>query len=101
VDNTVTISHSESGSTGRYEARVEGRTGIGELTYSRLSPQRIVAAHTGVDDSLRGTGVGKALVEKLVADARAAGFTIVPRCSFVAAQFKRHPEWSDIMHDAP
>ena len=97
MNNKITITRSEEGSKGRYEARVEGHDGIGELTYSRTSANRIVADHTGVDDSLRGTGVGKVLVERLVADARLEGFTIVPLCSFVQAQFKRHPEWSDLL----
>ena len=100
MDASITIRHSESGSTGRYEARAKGHAGVGELTYSRVSPKRIVASHTGVDDSLRGTGVGKALVERLVADARGEGATIVPRCSFVRAMFKRYPEWSDVLDDA-
>ena len=93
----ITITRSEEGSKGRYEARVEGRDGVGELTFSRMSPSKIIADHTGVDDSLRGTGVGKALVERLIADARTEGFTIVPLCPFVRAQYKRHPEWSDVM----
>lgn len=93
----VTIERSEEGSKGRYEARVAGRSGIGELTFSRMSPTRIIADHTAVDDSLRGTGVGKALVERLIADARSEGFTIVPLCPFVKAQYRRHPEWSDVM----
>jgi predicted GNAT family acetyltransferase len=96
MNGTITITRSESGSRGRYAAQVEGREGTGELTYSRVSPEKIIADHTGVDHSLRGTGVGKALVERLVADARAEGFRIVPRCSFVKAVFERHPEWSDI-----
>jgi len=100
VDASITITLSESGSTGRYEARVAGHAGVGELTYSRITPRRIVASHTGVDDSLRGTGVGKVLVERLVADARSEGATIVPRCSFVRAMFKRRPEWSDVLDDA-
>lgn len=99
MSDAVTITHSESGSRGRYEARVEGRDGVGALTYARLSPTKIIADHTGVDDSLRGTGVAKALVERLVADARHDGFKIVPGCSFVVAQFRRHPEWSDVMAD--
>ena len=97
MDNSITISRSEEGSRGRYEALVENREGSGELTYSRMSPTKIIADHTGVDDSLRGTGVGKALVERLVADARSEGFTIVPQCPFIRAQFERHPEWSDLM----
>jgi len=97
MSHAISITHSESESRGRYEARVEACDGVGELTYSRLSPTKIIADHTGVDDSLRGTGVAKALVERLVADARRDGFKIVPRCSFVIAQFRRHPEWSDLM----
>ena len=91
------ITRSETDSKGRYEARIEGRDGVGELTYSRMSPTRIIADHTGVDDSLRGRGVGEALVERLIQDARDEGVTIVPLCPFVRAQYRRHPEWSDVM----
>jgi predicted GNAT family acetyltransferase len=97
MSQAITITHNESESRGRYEARVEGREGSGELTYSRVSPTKIIADHTGVDDSLRGTGVASALVERLVADARSRGITIVPQCSYVLAQFRRNPDWSDVM----
>ena len=97
MSQEITITHSESKSRGRYEVRVEGREGRGELTYSRLSPTKIIADHTGVDDSLRGTGVARALVERLVADARRDGTRIVPQCSYVRAQFQRNPDWSDVM----
>ena len=96
-DQSITITRDDSGASGRYEARVAGHAGVGELTYSRVSPTSIVASHTGVDDSLRGTGVGKALVERLVADARNEGTTIVPKCSFVRALFRRNPKWSDLI----
>jgi predicted GNAT family acetyltransferase len=48
-----------------------------------------------VDDALRGTGAGQALVARLVADARAEGRKIVPLCPFVNAQRRKHPEWAD------
>ena len=97
MSNEISISRSETGSKGRYEATVAGHEGKGELTFSRMSPEKIIADHTGVDDSLRGLGVGKALVEHLIADARSEGFTIVPLCPFVLAQYRKHPEWSDVM----
>ena len=64
MTDAITITHKEDGSKGRYDAHVAGRDGAGELTYSRVSADKIIADHTGVDDSLRGTGVGKALVER-------------------------------------
>ncbi|MCB2111419.1 MAG: N-acetyltransferase [Defluviimonas sp.] len=67
-----------------------------ELTWKVLGPGRIVADHTLVPDALRGTGVGRQLVDRLVADARAEGVTIVPACSFVAAMARRHPAWADL-----
>ena len=97
MSDEIVIERSESGSKGRYEARVEGRDGVGELTYSRLSESKIIADHTAVDGSLRGAGVGKALVERLIADARKDAFKIVPLCPYVNAQYQRHPEWSDVM----
>ena len=85
----------ESGPTkGRYVLRRNGEEA--ELTWSVLSPVLIIADHTGVPDSFRGTGAGRALVERLVADARAEGFRVVPLCPFVRAQAERHPEWADV-----
>ena len=95
----IDITLQESGNTGRYEARVPGKDEVGELTYSRLGATTLVADHTGVPDALRGQGVGQALVERLVADARARGLQIVPRCPFVRAMWKRHPEWSEVFRE--
>ncbi|ABD53920.1 GNAT family N-acetyltransferase [Jannaschia sp. CCS1] len=83
-----------SDTKGRY---VLTRDGVeAELTYSIMSPQRIIADHTGVPDALRGSGAGRELVERLVADARAEGVTIIALCPFVRAQASRHPEWADV-----
>ena len=45
---------------------------------------------------MRGMGVAKALVERLIADARSEGFKIFALCPYVKAQFDRHPEWADV-----
>jgi predicted GNAT family acetyltransferase len=87
------ISREVTGSKGRYVLRLGGDEA--ELTYSVTSPVLVIADHTHVPDSLRGTGAGLALVTRLVQDARAEGFRIMPLCPFVNAQRKRHPEWAD------
>lgn len=88
------IAREVEGSRGRYVLRRDGAEA--ELTYSIASPVLIVADHTGVPDAMRGSGAGQALVERLVADARAEGVKIVPLCPFVNAQRRRHPEWADV-----
>jgi predicted GNAT family acetyltransferase len=91
------ITRHDEATRGRYEARVDGHDEAAELTFSKLGEKTLIADHTGVPESLRGQGVGQALVERLVADAREQGFKIVPLCPFVKAQYGRHPEWSDVM----
>ena len=92
----ITIRFEDQGSKGRYVAKIDGHAEEAELTVSKMSDAKWIADHTGVPDSLRGTGVGKALVEHLVADSRAHGRKILPLCPFVRAQAARHPEWQDI-----
>ena len=88
-----TITREVNGSHGRYVIAAAGDEA--ELTYSITTPTLVIADHTFVPDSFRGTGAGLALVTRLVADARAEGFKIMPLCPFVNAQRKRHPEWAD------
>ena len=93
----VEISREDSATKGRYVARVPGYPDAGELTFSKLGSNTVIADHTGVPESLRGQGIALALVERLVADARAQGFKIVPLCPYIRAQLPRHPEWADVM----
>lgn len=82
------------GQKGRYILEREGHTA--EMTFSIVSDVLRIVDHTGVPEAMRGTGAGAALVEHLVADARAQGFKIVPLCPFVNAQRARHPDWADV-----
>jgi predicted GNAT family acetyltransferase len=84
-----------TGSKGRYVYEVDGVEA--ELTYSIASPKLVIADHTGVPDAFRGQGIGVKLAERLVADARAEGFRIVPLCPFFKAQSRRHPDWADVL----
>jgi predicted GNAT family acetyltransferase len=87
------ITREADGPKGRYVIAKDGAEA--ELTWTSTSPTLFIADHTGVPDSFRGTGAGAALVARMVADARAEGFRILPLCPFVNAQRARHPEWAD------
>jgi uncharacterized protein len=92
TDHQVTREHGAT--KGRFVIRKGDEAA--ELTYSVTTAQLFIADHTGVPDSFRSTGAGLALVEALVAAARAEGFKVVPLCPFVNATRKRHPEWADV-----
>ncbi len=91
----IEITHEGSEARGEYRATVPGSSAVGRLTWKALGPAR-VADHTLVPPEIGGRGVAAALVEALIADAREQGFTIVPQCSYVEAQFRRHPEWAEL-----
>jgi len=90
------IEREDTGSKGRYSFKAAGGD-VAEMTYSRVGASQIIIDHTDVPDAFRGQGVGLKLVERAVADARAEGKTIIPLCPFAAAQFRKHPEWADVL----
>ncbi len=94
----ATIAHERTGAKGRYVLRLDGAEA--EMTYSRAGTHLVIIDHTGVPDALRGKGAGAALVARAVGDARREGDMILPLCPFAAAQFRRHPEWSDVLNGA-
>ena len=91
----VTITRHHHGSSGEYHAAVAGSSAIGRLTWTEQSNVR-AAEHTLVPSEIGGRGVAGQLVEAMIADARKHGFRIDPQCSYVAAAFKRHPDWADL-----
>ena len=96
MPDTIAITHENETTHGAYRAALPEAGRPAELTWRALGPLRI-ADHTFVPPEMRGRGVAQQLVEALVADARQEGFKIVPQCSYVAALFRRHPEWSDLL----
>ena len=91
----VSITRHGDDQAGEYHAHVAGAEAIGRLTWVLRGGVR-VAEHTLVPPAIGGRGVALKLVEALIADAREQGFRIEPECSYVAAQFGRHPDWADL-----
>jgi predicted GNAT family acetyltransferase len=92
----LTITRHEGEGRGEYRAQVPGSDLIGRLTWTENGSGIRIADHTLVPRELEGRGIAARLVERLIADARAEGFKILPTCSYVVVAFKRHPEWADV-----
>ncbi|MCQ6562374.1 GNAT family N-acetyltransferase [Paenibacillus mendelii] len=69
---------------------------IGEITYKLVDVDTWLIDHTHVDSQYRGRDLGRQLLDMVVHDAREQGRTIIPSCSYVLAQFKRHSEYEDV-----
>ncbi|WP_112310474.1 GNAT family N-acetyltransferase [Pseudogemmobacter bohemicus] len=95
----VEITYQDLDHKGRYRARIKGIADEAELTLSKVSETLVIADHTFVPETMRGAGIARALVDHLIADARAKHFRIVPLCPYVRAQSQLHPEWADVIQN--
>lgn len=81
---------------GRYF--IAGPAGVtAEMTYRLSKSGTLIIDHTEVPDAFRGKSAGLRMLKTLIEDARRENWKIVPVCPFAAAQFERHPEWSDLL----
>lgn len=94
----LVITLEDHGSSGRYVTRIDNGPEA-EMTFRRLEDNKIAIDYTGVPNAYRGQGIAQKLVERGIQDARANGTKIVPLCSYVVAQFRRHPDWADVLAD--
>lgn len=99
MNEAVTILRDDEGTRGAYRAKVPGTDKFAILTWradGRPGGKIRIADHTFVPPEARGKGIAMQLVEALIADARELGFTVAPHCSYVAAAFRRNPDWADL-----
>jgi predicted GNAT family acetyltransferase len=90
------IQHQQTQRGGEFFIERDGRH-IAEITYQYQNEATIVADHTWVDNSLRGQGVARQLLDVLVAFAREKQLKIVPTCSYVDVMFQREAEFADVV----
>ncbi len=57
-----------------------------------ISGSDMTVYHTRVADKLKGQGVAAQLFNEMLSYARSNNLKVVPHCTYVLAQFKRHPE---------
>ena len=73
----------------RFEATVEGRLCVADY---RLVDNVMVMSHTYVPPPLEGRGIAAAMVGAALDYARGQGHQVDPRCSYVSAFMRRHPD---------
>ena len=101
----ITIQHQETEKSGIFvawlRASEEGSctepVQVGEMTYQRPTPQRMIIDHTRVFDSFEGRGIARQMVLAAVDFAHANNRRIIPVCSYAQAVLTRTDEYQDIL----
>ena len=86
----------EHGTRGAFYIEKDGEW-IAEMTYRREGARKIVIDHTEIEDSLRGRGIGKKMVEAAVTFARRDNLLIKPVCPFVKKVLESSEEYDDVL----
>lgn len=90
---TVTIEREELNGVHEFVLRIDGeKFGFLEFTRPEVGVMRI--EYVEVSPNLRGTGLGRQLVEKAVAFANEAKLRVLPICSYARAVIQRDPALS-------
>lgn len=78
----------------RFEARVE--RWLCRCDY-RMQDGVMLLVHTEVAPALEGRGIAARLVRAALDHAQAHGLKVQPRCSYVRAYMRRHPETASLL----
>ncbi|TCV93222.1 hypothetical protein EC912_10582 [Luteibacter rhizovicinus] len=77
-----------------FKATVEEQVSV--LEY-QLRDKIMTITHTGVPQALGGRGIASALTLFAAKTAEAAGWKIIPACSYASTWFRRHPEYDKLL----
>ncbi|WP_020566788.1 GNAT family N-acetyltransferase [Neolewinella persica] len=67
------------------------------MEFSIAGPSLFIISHTEVGESPRRQGVGRQLLNKVVAHARANDIEILPLCSYAKSVFDKDPSLADVL----
>ena len=78
----------------RFQTLVDGTLAV--LDYERRDGAMVIT-HTVVPEAIGGRGIAAQLTRFALDHARAAGWKVVPACSYAAAFLQRHGEYADLL----
>ena len=95
----LTVQHEDKGENGAFVISVEGKR-VGEMTYKRKDAALVDINHTLVDESLRGQGAARKLLDAAVAWARESKTKVVATCTYTKAQFEKDESIRDVLQQS-
>jgi len=80
----------------RFTAHADGQRAV--LDYEIVGDTMTIT-HTGVPKAIEGRGIAGELVRAALSAARAAGWKVIPVCSYAAAYIAKHPDAATRAHE--
>ena len=90
------IRQEEADGRGAFVIEANGKR-LALQSYRRVDANHVVIDHTQVDDSLRGRGIARRLLDASVAWARTTGTRLAATCPYAKAQFDKDPTIRDVL----
>lgn len=91
-----TIQHKNEKPAGKFCININNKE-LAVMDYHYSNNNDIVITHTGVDESLKGLGIGKALLTEAIHFCIANQLKIVPVCPFVKSLMEKNSEWTNLI----
>lgn len=74
-----------------------GETVVAEMAYTWAGDTMLIIDHTDVSDQFRGQGLGRKLLNELVAFARGRNIKVIPLCPFAKSVFDKDLSIHDVL----
>lgn len=75
----------------------KGETVAAEMAYTWAGDTMLIIDHTDVSDQFRGQGLGRKLLNELVAFARGHNIKVIPLCPFAKSVFDKDLSIHDVL----
>ncbi len=92
----MNIKQSDDTKHGTFEI-FDANVKAGEMAYTWAGDSMLIIDHTDVEDQFRGQGIGRQLLDALVAFAREREIKVIPLCPFSKSVFDKDQSIHDVL----
>lgn len=75
----------------------ENQVRLAEMTFTMAGEHKMIIDHTEVDESLKGQGVGRKLLDQLVEYVRQHDIKVLPLCPYANSVFQKDASIRDVL----
>lgn len=76
---------------------IQGNLVAGEMAYTWAGDSMLIIDHTDVNEGFRGQGVGRQLLDELIAFVRERQVKVIPLCPFAKSVFDKDASIHDVL----